>query len=248
VPPGERIYAIGDIHGRLDLLYELLTKIRADLAMRTAMQTRYVILGDIIDRGPQSRDVLEVLAGLRLPNLVVLKGNHEAALIDARRGNHDAAKFWATFGGLATLASFGVDVALLDHADSHAIIDLVQAAISDELADWLDELPISFTSGDYFFVHAGIRPGVPIAKQSESDLLWIRDAFLNSRTDHGRMIVHGHSVNPGGIEFTPNRIGIDTGAYRTGRLSAIGLEGDEAWSLQTGESFETETGAGQNMA
>ncbi|KAB7647920.1 metallophosphoesterase family protein [Polymorphobacter fuscus] len=235
LPAGERIYAIGDVHGRLDLLYALLTRISADVAARPAMRTRYVILGDIIDRGPKSRDLMELLAGLDMPNFLVLKGNHEAALLDVRHGDHDAARLWVTFGGLATLASFGVDIAALDPDDSDAIIATVRRVIPDSLAQWLEALPVSLTVGDYFFVHAGVRPGVPIARQSEDDLLWIRDPFLSSTADHGLMIVHGHSIHQAGIDFAANRIGVDTGAYRTGRLSAVGLEGDQVWSLHTGD-------------
>lgn len=234
LPPGERIYAIGDIHGRLDLFYELLVKINADLATRPAMRTRCIVLGDVIDRGPRSRDLLELLSGIDDPNLLVLKGNHEAALIDVRHGDHDAALMWAAFGGLATLASFGVDVDSIDPDDSAAIIAIVRRVITDDVAMWLERLPVSFTAGNYFFVHAGIRPGVPIARQSEDDLLWIRGEFLTSRVGHGLMIVHGHSINQAGIDFAPNRIGIDTGAFRTGRLSAIGLEAEDVWTLDTG--------------
>jgi serine/threonine protein phosphatase 1 len=178
------------------------------------------------------------LSGFAIPELLVLKGNHEAALIETRRGNHGAAELWAAFGGLATLASFGVDVATIDTEDSAAIIDIVQRVISDDLADWLEKLPTSHAAGDYFFVHAGIRPGVPIARQSEDDLLWIREDFLTNQADHGMMIVHGHSINQAGIEFASNRIGVDTGAYRTGMLSAIGIEADQVWSLHTGKAAD----------
>lgn len=235
LPPGERIYAIGDIHGRLDLFYALLVKINADLATRPAMRTRIILLGDIIDRGPQSRDLLELLSTMDDPDLLVLKGNHEAALIDTRRGDHGAAEMWAAFGGLATLASFGVDVASIHPEDTDDIIGLVRQVISDELASWLERLPLSVTAGSYFFVHAGIRPGIPIARQSADDLLWIREEFLLSPVMHGPMIVHGHSINQAGIDFAPNRIGIDTGAYRTGLLSALGLEADLVWTLDASE-------------
>lgn len=240
LPPGERIYAIGDIHGRLDLFRELMALIVADLERRPAMRTRCVILGDVIDRGPQSRELLELLIGLKDRDLVVLKGNHEAALMDVRAGDHDAAEMWAAFGGVATLASFGADVDAIDPTDSAEIISLVRKLISDDVAAWLAGLPVFLKLGGYFFVHAGIRPGVPIARQSERDLLWIREDFIASTVDHGVMIVHGHSMNPGGIEFAPNRIGLDTGAYCTGRLSALGLEGDAMWSISTGDDTAAE--------
>lgn len=236
LPPGERIYAIGDIHGRLDLFRDLMAIILADLEQRPAMRTRYVVLGDLIDRGPQSRELLELLMTLKDRDLVVLKGNHEAALLDVRAGDHDAAEMWASFGGMATLASFGADIDAIDPTDSAEIISLVRSLISDDQAAWLAGLPISFKLGGYFFVHAGIRPGISIARQSERDLLWIRDDFINSTADHGAVIVHGHSINRGGIDFAPNRIGLDTGAYCTGRLSALGMEGDSVWALSTGDT------------
>jgi serine/threonine protein phosphatase 1 len=235
LPPGERIYAIGDIHGRLDLFYELMSKIGADLVIRPQMHTRIIVLGDVIDRGPHSRALLEILAGLDDPDFLVLKGNHEAALLDVRHGDRDAAAMWAEFGGLATLASFGVDIAAIDPDDSDTVIAAVRRVISDDLACWLEALPLSFSAGSYFFVHAGVRPGVPLSRQSEDDLLWIREDFLSSRHDHGVMIVHGHSINPTGVDFAGNRIGIDTGAFQTGRLTALGLEGDAVWSIVTGE-------------
>ena len=238
MPPGERIYAIGDIHGRLDLFLALMTKIHEDLSQRPVMRCRCIILGDFIDRGPQSRQLMEVLSESASTNLVVLKGNHEAALVDVRLGDHDAAELWVAYGGLATLASFGVDVDTIDPTDTGAIIAIVRQVISAEMAAWLARLPLSLAIGGYFFVHAGIRPGVPIARQSERDLLWIRDEFLTSTIDHGLRIVHGHSINRAGIDFTANRIGLDTGAYETGRLSAVALEGSEVRSIDTGDEAE----------
>ncbi|GGI67686.1 metallophosphoesterase [Polymorphobacter multimanifer] len=238
--PGERIYAIGDIHGRLDLLDELMARIDRDMASRPPMRTRCVILGDFIDRGLQSSAVMTRLAELDPDKYIVLKGNHEAALLDTLRGDHDAAEVWARFGGVATLASFGVSADSIDPEDSGQLISLARRVIPAPLADWLAQRPLSFRAGGYYFVHAGVRPGVALARQTEADLLWIRDMFTESDADHGAIIVHGHSIREAGAEIMPNRIGIDTGAYRTGRLSAVGLEGDQVWTLATGSAPSAE--------
>ncbi len=232
--PGERIYAIGDIHGRLDLFEELLARIERDSAARPPLPTRCIVLGDFIDRGPQSRALIERLAGLDPARFVVLRGNHEAALLDTLHGDHDAAELWARFGGVATLTSFGVPADSIDAEDSGALIALARRVIPAPLVDWLAQRPLSVSAGGYFFVHAGVRPGVALARQAEADLLWIRDDFTRSQAAHGAIIVHGHSIREAGVEIMPNRIGVDTGAYRTGRLSAVGLEGDAVWTLATG--------------
>lgn len=233
--PGERIVAIGDIHGRLDLLHDLLERIIATLAVRPALRTRCVILGDFIDRGAHSRELIEMFRSLKSRDLVVLKGNHEAALVDAMLGDHHAAEVWARFGGIETLASFGVDVTAIDVEDSSELIACIRAAIPEGVGKWLARLPLTFRAGGYVFVHAGIRPGVPINRQAASDLLWIREAFTESDADHGAVIVHGHSIREAGVEITANRICVDTGAYRTGRLSAVVLEGDQITPLTTGD-------------
>ncbi len=232
--PGERIYAIGDIHGRLDLLEDLLARIHRDTAARPPLPTRCIVLGDFIDRGPQSCEVMARLVGLDGPGCLVLKGNHEAALLDTLRGDHDAAELWARFGGVATLASFGVPAADIDPDDSSQLIALARRAIPAPLAEWLARRPLSLRAGGYFFAHAGVRPGTALTRQVEADLLWIREDFTDSDAAHGAVVVHGHSIREAGVEIRANRIGLDTGAYRTGRLSAVGLEGDEVWTLATG--------------
>ena len=230
-PMRERIYAIGDIHGRLDLLRALLIAIEVDALARAPMPTRVVILGDFIDRGPDSRKLMTIFAKEKSSRVVVLKGNHEAALVDALRGDHDAMDLWMAYGGAATLRSFGAAETELDPDDSRALIELARNIIPKNLVVWLERLPVYYRRGPYYFVHAGVRPGVSLERQSVDDQLWIRDEFTQSTSDHGAVIVHGHSINEGGAVFCPNRIGVDTGAYRTEVLSAVGLEADNQWAV-----------------
>jgi len=227
----ERIYAIGDIHGRLDLLRALLIAIEIDASARAPMPTRVVILGDFIDRGPDSMKLMTIFAGMKSSRVVVLKGNHEAALVDALRGDHDAMDLWMAYGGDATLRSFGVTETEIDPDDSRALIELARKIIPRNLVEWLERLPVFYRRGPYYFVHAGVRPGVPLERQSVDDQLWIRDEFTQSTNDYGAVIVHGHSINENGVIFRANRIGVDTGAYRTEVLSAVGLEADNQWAV-----------------
>ena len=227
----ERIYAIGDIHGRLDLLRALLIAIEVDASGRAPMSTRVVILGDFIDRGPDSMKLMSIFAGMKSSRVVVLKGNHEAALVDALRGDHDAMDLWMAYGGDATLRSFGVTETEIDPDDSRALIELARKIIPRNLIEWLEKLPVFYRRGPYYFVHAGVRPGVPLERQSVDDQLWIRDEFTQSTDDYGAVVVHGHSVNEDGVIFCANRIGVDTGAYRTEVLSAVGLEADNQWAV-----------------
>ncbi|MFZ3482968.1 metallophosphoesterase family protein [Sphingomonas sp. 3-13AW] len=225
---GERIYAIGDIHGRLDLLRLLLDKIGAHSnALPPARSLYLVFVGDIVDRGPHSAEVMEMLYDLqrKTDHVIVLLGNHEEAMLQALDGDMDALRGWLAVGGEETLASFGV-APLRPDEDRRAYLQRARAAIPREWIAWLRRLPLSVRSGDYYFVHAGIRPGVALHRQTRNDMLWIRDDFLEDRRDHGAVIVHGHSVTPR-AEIRANRICVDTGAYRTGVLSAIYLEGEK---------------------
>lgn len=230
--PGERIYAIGDVHGRADLLRLLMEKIRQDDAARGPARRRYVVvLGDLIDRGPDSARVLRMLAQAQQMrgNLIVLLGNHEELMLRALAGEPGLLIAWLRMGGDATLRSFGLDVPA-DNIFPRNFLDQARAAIGPELRQWLGGRPLFARSGDYFFCHAGVQPGVALARQKQGDLLWIREAFLRSTAWHGAVVVHGHSVEAE-VQAHPNRIGIDTGAYRTGRLTALGLEGTERFIL-----------------
>lgn len=232
IPPGIRVYAIGDVHGRADLLRPLLRWIREDSAKRGGdPQVHVVLLGDLIDRGTESAAVLAMLVDEDAPfgRRHILRGNHEELLLDILDGDIARAGDWLEHGGGDTAHSYGVDPALYwrdPPGFAAALAASIPAAHVDLLRATLSQVRI----GDYLFVHAGIRPGVPLDDQAAHDLRWIRGDFLGSRVDHGVVVVHGHTVTPT-VEFRPNRIAIDTGAYESGRLTALGLEGDARWTL-----------------
>ena len=233
LPEGSRVYAIGDVHGRLDLLVELLEMIRRDNATRLPADTQIVQLGDLIDRGPDSAGVVALsMQPLDFASWTVLQGNHEAMMLDALAGNREALQGWLRFGGRESLMSWGVPQALLDRWDLVEITEAALAAIPEDQQQWLASRTRGFHLGDYYFVHAGIRPRVPLDRQSDLDRLWIREPFLGSSARHFAMIVHGHSITPE-VERLPNRIGIDTGAFATGKLTALGLDGPHQWFIQT---------------
>lgn len=237
IAPGQRIYAIGDIHGRLDLLDQLLGMLAADDALRPGKRRCLILLGDLIDRGPHSAQVIERVRALHGSgsDIRLLKGNHEEIFVMAARGDQGAVGFFRRIGGMETLASYGLPLSLSADMDDRAIAHWMMNYIPRADVDFLDSFVDHLTVGDYLFVHAGIRPRVPIAEQRPSDLRWIRGDFLNHGGRHDKMVVHGHSITPE-VENLANRIGIDTGAYYSGRLTAIGLEGADRWFLQTGET------------
>ena len=228
------MYAIGDIHGRLDLTLELLRAIEADDKSRSPTETRLILLGDLIDRGPASAELVTMFATTpsRWPT-TVLRGNHEEMLNAVLAGNDEALRAWLSHGGRAALDSWGIDPAIADLHRQHDLIAALQTAIPLVQRRWLATLPTSLRVGDYFFTHAGVHPGVALHRQRDDDLLWIRGEFLSSNADHGAVVVHGHTVEEDGPHLLHNRIGLDTGAYRTGRLSAVGLEGTERWTMST---------------
>jgi serine/threonine protein phosphatase 1 len=233
LPEGRRVYAIGDVHGRLDLFTQLLDMIRRDDATCPPAETHLIQLGDLVDRGPDSAGVVALAMGSPdFASLTVLQGNHEAMMIAALHGDRDALRGWLRFGGRETLLSWGVPAAIVDGAGPDALLDAARVAIPEAQLDWIASRPRGVQLGDYYFVHAGVRPRTPLDKQSDADRLWIREPFLSSTSRHFAMIVHGHSIVPE-VEQLPNRIGIDTGAYSTGRLTALGLHGRHQWIIQT---------------
>jgi serine/threonine protein phosphatase 1 len=231
VPDDLTVYAIGDIHGRLDLLQILHRKIEEAPARGDKL---VVYLGDYIDRGPASREVLELLrtappAGCRH---VFLRGNHEQTMMDFL-DDWRIAYDWLNFGGGETLASYGARVpfALDELSIRHMQRDMLERVPANHW-DFLRATQINHIEGDFLFVHAGIRPGLPLDRQLPEDMLWIRDTFLSSRADHGKVVVHGHSISEE-VEFRPNRIGIDTGAFYTGMLTCLVLHGTGRGLIQT---------------
>ena len=239
VPPGTRVYAVGDCHGCLEALRGLRAAIVADSTRADAEGPRadrrvVVYLGDYVDRGPDSRGVVELLIGEPLAGFesVHLLGNHEAFLRRFLDGE-DVAAIWMMNGGGATMRSYGLDVAALTGTgdDARNLRDALTPAVPEAHRAFLDGLTLSHVEGDYFFTHAGVRPGVPLAAQEADDLLWIREPFLGSTTDHGKVVVHGHST-AAEVAVRPNRIGIDTGACYGGKLTALVLEGAERRFLQ----------------
>ena len=222
----QRAYVVGDVHGRLDLLDELLARIHADLDQRPSRKTMLVFVGDLIDRGPNSAQVVERLRTYRHPGVrtAFILGNHEEVLLRILAGEAELIDDWRRFGGAQCLESYGVDVGELIGRDDDAQLEIVREAIPKAHAEFLGSFVDTCRFGDYLFVHAGIRPGVPLDDQSTRDLRWIREDFLTSTVPHPYMVVHGHTITPEPDEQN-NRIGIDTGAYASGVLTAICIEG-----------------------
>ena len=231
---GWRAYAVGDVHGRLDLLDQLLDKIHDDISRRPARKVLLVFVGDLIDRGPNSAQVVERLRTYRRPAVetVFLLGNHEEVLLRILAGEADLITKWRSFGGKECLESYGVDTAKLGGLTDEEALAIVRKAIPAEHVEFLQSFDDSCRFGDYLFVHAGIRPGIEIDQQRQSDLRWIREPFLFDETDHGFVVVHGHTIRSE-VEMRPNRIGIDTGAYKSGVLTALAIERSDSWLLDT---------------
>jgi serine/threonine protein phosphatase 1 len=223
-PPDVRIYAVGDIHGRADLLNETLSRIDDDLRRRPITHAVEVYLGDYIDRGPDSKAVINLLAVRLVKNRAVcLRGNHEA-LMEGFLRHPSCLHPWLRVGGLQTLASYGIDPRLTQIETDDELYLRFWDAFPRTHELFLQCLRNSFRCGDFLFVHAGIRPGIPVELQDINDLLWIRREFLASEDDHGRFVVHGHTPVPH-PDIRHNRANIDTGAWRTGTLSCIAIEG-----------------------
>ncbi|WP_288413716.1 metallophosphoesterase [uncultured Sphingomonas sp.] len=235
-PAGKRLYAVGDIHGRLDLLDDLLGRIRTDIAERPVGSAAIVFLGDLIDRGPQSAGVIDRVSTLGAfpARSLCLLGNHEEALLRVLAAEPGLAYDWLGYGGDACCESYGVDATALTAMDEPRIAMVLAKAIPPRHIAFLKECGDTVRFGDYLLVHAGIRPGVAIEDQQPKDLRWIRQPFLSDAHDHGCMVIHGHTISDG-VDRRPNRIGIDTGAYRTGILTAAVVEGTDIHFIATGD-------------
>ena len=225
LPDGIRIYAIGDIHGRADLLEALLRQIDADCTLYPSSRPIVVFLGDYIDRGPASRQVLDLLLGCqRTKEAVFLRGNHDNFV---RRFLSSPAVLdeWRLYGGLETLVSYGLKPSINPGVpEQRQLAKELEKSTPERHLEFLDSLNLSFNCGDFLFVHAGIRPGVSIRKQKEEDLLWIREEFLSCEQRFEKFVVHGHTPVRA-PDIRSNRINIDTGAFATGRLTCIVIEG-----------------------
>ena len=226
-PAGLRIFAVGDVHGRLDLLQAMHARIADDLAANPPDDWRIIHLGDYGDRGPDTRGVIDHLVARRKnePRIVTLCGNHDQSFLDFV-GAGDRVRLFERFGGFETAASYGVTADFSTPDAVRATKETLVAAMPADHLRFLAELPLTAELGDFFFCHAGIRPGVPLDEQQPDDLIWIRDEFLNDARLHPKVIVHGHTPVEE-AEIMPNRAGVDTGAYRSGVLTALVIEGKE---------------------
>ena len=234
IPVGIRVYAIGDIHGCLDLLDEILAQIDADDAAGEPASTVRVVLGDIIDRGPNSADVVERLRKLKLdqPATRLLLGNHEEMFLAALNGDPQAVRAFCRVGGRETLLSYGMSETAYERMDFDEAAAALAMFVPESHRRFIAGFEDMVLMGDYAFVHAGIDPAIPLLEQRTSSLRWIRQPFLAHRGHLEKIIVHGHTVNHE-VELRANRIGLDTGAYQTGKLSAICLEGTQRRVFQT---------------
>jgi len=219
-----RIFAIGDVHGRLDLLSAMLSRIDDDLAKSPVRDWRIVLLGDHVDRGPDSKGVLDLLCARRLDgHTVLLAGNHDVEFLEFLAKPASESLF-AAYGGRETTLSYGVEPDFSSDAAAVDTRDRLVAAIPAEHLRLLAQLGRSASYGDFFFCHAGIRPGVPLESQDPQDLMWIRRDFLTYTGLYPKVVVHGHtpSSEP---ELLPNRVNVDTRAYASGRLTALVIDG-----------------------
>jgi len=234
VPPGLRVYAIGDIHGHDQLFKELLNKIEAHHQSREPAESIVILLGDLIDRGPDSRAVVERAIGLkdRFDTVRWLVGNHEECFLAALEGDAQRVRYFIRIGGDATIRSYWLDDQSYDEASYEEVGDRLPNIVPESHINFLRAGEDMIRIGDYTFVHAGVRPGVALDHQSKQDLRWIREEFLRSEDDFGTVVVHGHSVSKS-VEKHANRIGIDTGAYCYGALTALCLEGESQIILQS---------------
>lgn len=246
VPPGTRWYAVGDVHGRLDLFERLIEAIEADDAAAPLAATTVVLLGDLVDRGPDSAGVVARARQWQGERKVrLLAGNHEEMFLYALE---DVAvlRHFLRHGGRQTALSYGIPRDVYDRATMEELQKLLAAALPEEDRRFLASAKNYLIAGDYLFVHAGIAPGVPLAEQQEHHLRWIREPFLDHAAPHEHFVIHGHTITDG-IDERPNRIGIDTGAYRSGCLTALVLEGESRRTIQAIErdgAIEIQTGVG----
>lgn len=238
VPDGVRVYCIGDIHGRADLLQALHRGILSDAQQgEPGAVTRNIVVyvGDYIDRGMQSREVIDHILSDPLPGFekVYLKGNHDDSLLQFLR-DPEFGPMWFSYGGDATVLSYGVRMSpsKVGRDRFEDMRQQLEANLPPSHLEFLQSLQMVYDCGDYLFVHAGFKPGVAVQQQKPEDMMWIREEFLESRHDFGKVVVHGHSVTDA-PEMKSNRIGIDTGAYASDTLTCLILEGEGRYFIST---------------
>jgi len=245
IPAGERVFAIGDIHGRSDLLRKLITAIESEDQRRPPARTTIILLGDLVDRGPDSAGVLAMARAWQNQRaatghtLHILMGNHEDMLLESL-DRIEVLREFVKHGGKETILSFGITEKAYTDATWEELQTLLRGAVGKEWREFLSSFAPMVRIGDYAFVHAGIRPGEPLETQRDADLRWIREPFLSSPADHGAIIVHGHTITDAPV-LRPNRIGLDTGAFASGQLTALLIEGPHRWLLSTEETSDTVT-------
>lgn len=235
VPAGTRYYVIGDIHGRLDLYEAMIATIEADDARAAPAETRVVLLGDLVDRGPDSAGVVartRVWQAQR--NVRVLAGNHEEMFLAAFE-KPEALRHFVKHGGRETILSYGLSKKQFAALTLEELFERLPQIVPQSERDYIDGFEAMIIAGDYAFVHAGVDPARPLADQKRSDLLWIRERFLNHEGPLEKVVVHGHTIFDRVMDCG-NRIGIDTGAFRSGVLTALVLEGDQRRILQASAS------------
>jgi serine/threonine protein phosphatase 1 len=233
-PDDLRLYAVGDVHGRLDLLRDLHARVASDLIARPCRRFRVIHLGDYIDRGPDSRGVVDHLIEFRRDgDAVCLAGNHDLYLPAFLRDPRDIGEHWFSFGGVEAVRSWGVEGASprLGGKAMKALRDAFAAALTDAQRAFFETLPFCERHGDFLFVHAGVRPGVALDKQKVADLTYIREPFLTDERDHGAVVVHGHTITPRPA-VRRNRVGIDTKAYGGGPLTCFVVDGPDKGFLE----------------
>ncbi|WP_340587196.1 metallophosphoesterase family protein [Erythrobacter alti] len=226
VPKGQRVYAVGDVHGRSDLLIALIEAIDEDIRDGEAegIESEIVLLGDLVDRGPDSANVIELARKWRkLRKVHILCGNHEEMFLNAFE-DKDTLRHFLRHGGRETLQSYGMDRKVFTKASLGEIQDMLEEIVPKKHRKFIASFEDMVQIGDYLFVHAGIDPGIPLEEQKQRTLRWIREPFLSYGKSHGLVVVHGHTITDEVVD-AGNRIGIDTGAYASGRLTALVLEG-----------------------
>lgn len=240
IPAGERIYAVGDVHGRADLLAALRDAIEADDAARGPARTTVILLGDLIDRGPDSAGVIALARAWQAARTVrCLTGNHEEMFLQSL-GDVEVLRHFLRYGGKETVLSYPVDPREYTRAELAETQALMHAAIPAADIAFIRAFEDRIAIGDYLFVHAGIRPDVPLDEQAVSDLRWIRQPFIDHPAEFGAVVVHGHTIFDV-PDIRHNRIGIDTGAYASGRLTALGLEGQARWLIAAAQQDDAIT-------